>query len=110
MGVAAEGRHRRTVGEKNRGETIHSYLGLSVLLHEMSKMGIDSSLISCTCCLQPRHDIGIKPNRHSGLSGPVKPTDHSIRWNLSNLGDVGQVYFTIRFGSELLKLFAFLSR
>jgi len=40
----------------------------------------------------------------------IKPTDHSIRRKLSNLGDVGQVDFTIRFCSELLKLLAFLRR
>jgi hypothetical protein len=67
----------------------------------MPKIGVDSSLVSFTCCLQPRHDINIKPNRHGGFLGPIKPADHGIRRNFSNLGDVGQVDFTGRFGSEL---------
>jgi hypothetical protein len=83
---------------------------LAVLLHQMAEIGIDSSLISVAGCLQPRHDIHIKPNRHGGLLRPVEPADHGIRRNLPDFGDVGQVDFAVRSGGELLKLFAFLSR
>jgi len=91
-------------------ERTESTLLLAALLHQLSKIGVDASLISGACGFHPRHDIGIQPNRHSGLLGPVKPANHGIRWNLANLGDVGQVDVTVRPRGKLLKLPAFLNR
>ena len=76
-------------------------------MHQMAEIGVDSSLIPVTGCLQPRHDIHIKPDRHGGLLGPVEPADHGIRRNLPDFRGVGQVDFAVRPGGELLKLLRF---
>jgi len=79
-------------------------LELAIPLHHLSKVGIDAGLVSVTGRVQPRHHIGIQPDRYGGLLRTVESADDRIGWDLPNFGYVAESDFTIRFGSELLWL------
>jgi hypothetical protein len=81
---------------------------LAILLHQLSKVGVDSSLIPLARCLYPRHYIRIQADGHGGFLRPIKPSNYGIRGDLANFRSVRPVDFTIGPSSEFPKLLSLL--
>ncbi len=91
-------------------ERMSNLFGVAMLLHHFPQIGVDAGLVSLAQGLQPCQEIGVQPNCDGGLLRAIEAADHRVRWNFSNLGDIGKVDLTIWFGSELAQLLTFLSR